>query len=208
MTNIESFITKAIMELIDNGFSVNFTYDKKVSIGDNDPDPCEGYLQDNPYTLNIATKYPTERWQRTFLHEYCHFKQTIEKTIIVKRFNNVWRGKDANEIIGSWIKGKSISKVLLAKCFERVKDLELDCEKRVVKLIKTYDLEIDIDDYIRGANCYVLFYNLMAQERKWYKNDPSYIEELKNLVPSCFVADYSYDLVSENFYKLMKRKCL
>lgn len=54
-----------------------------------------------------------------------------------------------------------------------MRDLELDNEKRSVKIIKKYGLSVDVDEYIQKANAYVHFYNYMKISRRWSKANNS-----------------------------------
>ena len=57
------------------------------------------------------------------------------------------------------------------------RDLELDNEKRAVRMIRKWKLSVDVDKYIKGANAYIHFYNWMGYTRRWSKptNSPPYI---------------------------------
>lgn len=191
VTRLKNFIGEIVTELVTNKVNIHLEYVDKVSPKPNDPDPCEAYFGENPFIIKVATKYPFEIWAKDFLHEYCHYKQTIEKAPVVKKFNDVRDGQDANSIINAWINGKNTNIKLLRKCINAVRALELDCEQRVVELIHTHALEIDIADYFKAANSYVLFYNVMLEERKWYVKSPVFVKSILNLMPDCFL--YSYD---------------
>jgi hypothetical protein len=84
------------------------------------------------------------------------------------------------------------------------RELELDNEKRSVALMKKWDLKIDIDDYIRKANAYVMFYNYMYHSRKWsapgnapYSN-PNIVSKMSNKF------NMRYKQMSERLLKLYK----
>jgi len=47
-------------------------------------------------------------------------------------------------------------------------DLAADGERRAGRLIRELEAPIDLDRYIRAANAYVHFYNVMAKHRRWY----------------------------------------
>lgn len=118
-------------------------------------------------------------------HEYCHLTQWIDNIPLWKK------SEKSIPCIDEWLKGKEIRNIKyhLAVC----RDLELDNEKRAVKIIKKFDLPIDIDHYIRKANAYVQSYNYMLISRSWYKpgNTPYSNENLINAMPKKFNMDYS-----------------
>jgi translation elongation factor EF-1beta len=73
--------------------------------------------------------------------------------------------------------------------------VEVDCERRTVEKIKKYGLQslINIDEYIKKSNAYVLFYLWMRKNRKWYTvgKEPYNIPEIINIMPNKFDIDYS-----------------
>ena len=96
------------------------------------------------------------------LHEYGHATQWAENMPI-------WgAAKKAGDWI-SWLDGKPIRDI--KKSLELARDIEADCERRTVRLIKELELDIDIESYCRAANAYVHFYNFMLIHRKWFAKD-------------------------------------
>ena len=73
------------------------------------------------------------------------------------------------------------------------RDLELDNEKRSVKLIKKFNLNVNIDSYIKRANAYVQFYNYLMISRKWCAttNIPYKNNRLLKVMPAKFNMDYN-----------------
>ena len=94
-------------------------------------------------------------------------------------------------LVDEWLEGKEVPNIKkhLATC----RNLELDNEKRAVKIIKKFDLDIDIDRYIKKANAYVLFYNRLLATRKWAtpKNSPYSNQRIIEKMPRYFMKDYS-----------------
>jgi hypothetical protein len=79
-----------------------------------------------------------------------------------------------------------------------VRDLELDNEKRTVALIQRWDLDVDIDHYIKKANAYIQFYNYMGKTRRW-SNPTNAPYGNKNLID---VMSNKFDM---NYKRLSKR---
>ena len=73
-------------------------------------------------------------------------------------------------------------------------------------LLKKWGLQIDIDDYIRKANAYVMFYNYMYHSRKWSSPDnspysnPNIISKMSNKF------NMRYKEMSERLLKLYKEQ--
>ena len=86
----------------------------------------------------------------------------------------VWKQAEKSlGIVWEWLDGENHRNI--TKHISVARDLELDNEKRSVKLIKKFKLPIDVKLYIKKANAYVLFYNYMLITRRWCKpnNSPS-----------------------------------
>jgi hypothetical protein len=98
---------------------------------------------------------------------------------------------DSMNYIDDWLSGKEVRNI--KKYIGLSRDLELDNEKRSVRMIKKFDLDIDIEMYIKRANSYVLFYNWILESRKWStaKNSPYKNKRLLSVMPSSFRMDYT-----------------
>jgi hypothetical protein len=117
-------------------------------------------------------------------HEFGHFTQWRDQT-------ELWI--NANKSVGfvdSWLAGEEVDNI--ATHMARVRDMELDNEKRTVKLIKKFSLPIDIAAYTRKANTYIQFYNYLLTSRKWSSplNTPYNNHVLVNAMPSKFSMNY------------------
>lgn len=209
MKNLKKFISDAIIELNKYKFTIQLEYTKKVIFNEDDPEPVEAIFSEFNRVIKIATKYPFKYWAQFFLHEYCHFLQFLEHDITLCRFNKASGIYDASSILTSWLKGKDFKRELIEKCIRLTQELELNCEKRAVRLIRNRKLEIDESEYIKTSNCYILFYEFMFQERKWYKRYPCEVKELVSMMPNYFLKRFDkYNSLYENYSKIIKRKCL
>lgn len=141
-----------------------------------------GYWDDsNKKNLYLACAVQSKnlKWLQVFIHEYCHFLQYLEK-------NKIWRAANKITADDSYkiLHNKPFDQKKLEQYLDALRNLEIDCEKRVVKLIKKYKLPIDTKKYIKEANAYIYFYNHIKVYREWYKsNEPPYIN--KELVKLC-----------------------
>jgi len=102
-----------------------------------------------------------------------------------------------------WLNGKEIK--FIKNKIDKIKYLELDCEKRAVKNIKKYNLPVNIETYIQKANSYILFYNYVKETRQWSKpgNAPYALKnkELWSLCPTKFMPDSYYEKIPRKIYK-------
>ena len=145
--------------------------------------------------LVVAMKNPLA--YEVLLHEYCHMTQWLEQT-------DEWKNhqKINPEKISDWLNGKPCRNI--KKYIGWIIDVELDNEKRAVKMVKKINLDfIDINSYIKKANAYIQFYNWVLKNRKWSKpNKPIYkSKDVLSLVSSKFNMDYSK--ISDKLNKAM-----
>ena len=186
--DISEFFYQAIEEMVEAGVKVKFVGKYKYS----------GSFSDLPPEFTCKMTKEDPRWFYTFIHEYCHFLQWREGTI--------WNEESGFYIVlDDWLNGVETSDKMMAKAIQSAKAIEIDCEKRVVKLIKSKKLSVDLEDYIKRANAYVLFYNVIREERLWYKKPPYNVDEIVALMPSHFLK--SYDKMPRRFAALVKQHC-
>ena len=132
---------------------------KKLTLSDNIK--CSGYFDDENRILAVAMKNPDSLG--VLVHEFCHLMQYLDSTR--GRFRRWSIATAALGKLDTWLSGKPVANLKRAVGYAR--DLELDNEKRTVAMIQKWDLPVDIDDYIKKANAYILFYNWMHKTRKW-----------------------------------------
>jgi len=195
---IRDFIGKSLMEMIENNVNLKLLYKNRVNIP-NDNNFLNGYFNDYPLEFSCAMLKPQKEWIPIFLHEYCHFKQWKEKSILwedLKKIQNkLWK----------WIDHKiELDSEELREVISITINIELDCEKRVVKLIKKNKLNyINIEEYINSANTYIGFYHILEENRKWYIKAPYEFKKIRNTMPNVFLNNYdvlpvrSIDLVNK-----------
>ncbi len=97
---------------------------------------------------------------------------------------------ESHDKLYRWLNGEKVRNI--QKAIALCRDLELDNERRSVKLIKKFNLNVDIDLYIKKANAYIQFYNYLMVSRKWCKpnNSPYKNRRLLRVMPAKFNMDY------------------
>lgn len=143
---------------------------------------CGGYFDEVNGELVVAKKSP--RWLEILVHEYGHLTQWKENCQEWKKLGN------SLEKLDDWLQGKEVRNIKTA--IARIRDLELDNEKRAVRIIKEWNLPIDIKEYTQKANAYVAFYTWMYSTRRWctLKNSPVRNPEIYKKMPKIFRMDY------------------
>lgn len=157
---------------------------------------CSGYF--DGYTLAVSMNSPD--FLSTLVHEYSHLTQWRDKLPL-------WNECDINKShskVEKWLAGENI--YVIEKHLALCRDLELDNEKRSVKVIKQFNLEIDIDLYIKKANAYVQFYNYMLHSRKWCTptNSPYLNQRLLDVMPNTF--SMNYKTISKKVFKIFEEE--
>lgn len=150
---------------------------------------CSGYFDDNDNIrprLVVAMK--KKDWLEILVHEYCHMTQWLDqKSGKFLKWNSSIK---SILVVDDWLSGQKVNNI--KRHMAAVRDLELDNEKRSVRMIKLCDLDIDLDNYIRKANAYILFYNHMLITRKWStpKNNPYRNARILSAMSTSFKMNY------------------
>lgn len=108
------------------------------------------------------------------LHESCHLDQWLENDL----------DDDCYAVLWEWLSGVEYEENVLKKAVLGVIAVESDCEKRTVKKIKQYCLDVDIEAYIRSANAYLYFFHWMKITRRWVSPKNSFYDK-KDLIDAC-----------------------
>jgi hypothetical protein len=166
--NVSNFIKYAKNECSKHGIKVDITPRKYLILTDENYIRVNGYFSEEDNLLKVASNKPFKKWFPVFLHEFCHFLQWKENCKIWQN-SVVSDGSDASMEVFSWVDGKKIPRKKLDTYIRLARDVELDCERRVCKLIKKFNLPLDIEQYAQQANAYVYLYNWLRVRRKWYK---------------------------------------
>ena len=146
-------------------------------------DRCSGYFDGESLVVAMNRSDAIQ----ILVHEYGHLTQWAEQC-------DIWvqcEKHESHERMYRWLAGERVRNI--HKAIALCRDLELDNEKRSVKLIKKFNLNVNIDSYIKRVNAYVQFYNYLMISRKWCAttNIPYKNNRLLKVMPVKFNMDYS-----------------
>lgn len=192
------FIGYAVAESSKKSVSVLFLPKKSVKV---DGIKCSGYFDEDGRRILVATKKAQKDYFPVFIHEFCHFQQWAEKDPLFMIPTN---NEELDNDIWEWLNGDDIPMSRVKKSVLAYQKLELDCEKRAVEHIRNFGLSVNVEQYIKMANVYVLFYSMILKTRKWYVKPPYKSGELLQLIPEKFVTSFS---LPDGFEEVCLREC-
>jgi len=158
---------------------------------------CEGYFNEGEKIIKIAKQ--ATNFLETLVHEYCHFLQYINNSKIYLKSDK------AILMVDAWFAGKEFNQEKLEKAFFIIRAMERDCEKRAIKIIKKFNLQIDTKMYAKRANCYIYSHFLMEKTRKFYayKKSPYRSPIVLKIMPSS-MAVLSHRTIPPKIYSMLE----
>ena len=198
---------KIVRELLDHEFSVLLYNKEQLS------DACGGWCSIDEDGKEFAVAMKHHMGFEILIHEYCHFLQW-------KTDRRLWdKSMSTYDILFDWIsypslvyspfiKDYKITQEELDQSLHDILEIEHDCEKRVLKLVKNCPIEdFDTDKYIRASNAYLWSYHLNRELRMRPKN-PIYSERVLEHMPNTFNNDLSFYLDKYNLTDSIRQALL
>lgn len=176
------FVDTVIAKADVHGIKVILSNTRHVKYGGME---SNGFFVDRPNgILAVAWNQDSyERSLRILVHESSHMDQWVE--LCPEWVATTVADTDAMTILDLWFNRLvELTAEQLYQYATASRDVELDCEKRSVEKIIKWNLPINVDTYIKEANSYVNFYNVIPLTRKWYTigrepyNTPEILERM------------------------------
>lgn len=190
--NVETFINEQRQKCEQHNIVFNLVPNERVAINDIE---CNGYFYAHESGMRgiftVATGKPFLEWFPTFIHESSHVDQFIEKS-------PYWFADQDSNILDDWINGIDFDMQDIKRVVHRTILLEADCEARAVEKIKQFNLPVNIEEYSRQANSYLLFHHWMLLNRKWYTKAPYEIEEIVRIMNPSIMKHIAFYLNEPN----------
>jgi hypothetical protein len=98
---------------------------------------------------------------QTLIHEYCHFLQWKNER---QKWNFLTKGVD---VFFEWIDGKDFTEEKTSKALVQTIELELDCERKSLELIRNWHLDVNPFLYTTAANAYLFSYIFSYKYRQF-----------------------------------------
>ena len=140
----------------------------------------------------------SKRILELIVHEYSHFLQFIHQ-------EEIWK-KAGRHNLEEALFNKKVTKERFHEMVSADKELEIDAEKKSVEIIKKWNLPIDVETYIKGANAYIYYYTYMDKYRKWCIKAPSRVKKIIDIMSVTFRKNY--DKLPEDYEKLINKYCV
>lgn len=170
----EEFIGTCIKEMISSGVTIEFVKRKYLTKN------SYSYFMDSNGTvpnfrITYFDDYDFQDCFITFVHEYCHFLQWKESSELFSK-------SDASiEKLINWLDYKTDKFDI--RHLRTIQKMELECDKKASKLIKSKNLKIDLEKYIKQSNSYILSYNYVYENRYFFKEAGYAIPEALDYIP-------------------------
>ncbi len=181
-------------------WGVALQVDPERYVNDGTDSDSNGWFDDTIPKLAYAKGH--DAWFPVALHEYNHMCQWQEKDPIF--FSDIQA--EADKHFWEWLDGTIIVGQGLAKLYcMAYLQLELNCERRALKMITDLDLPLDTESYAQTANAYVMFHHLILKHRKWYEigKEPYHIEEIVSAMPKD-LHTLNYEEISDEMVTLFE----
>lgn len=152
------FIGQCIQHMTNSGITIKFINGKPLKEG---KFVYSGYFDGYNKVFCVDVNEPLEYWIKVFVHEYCHFLQYLDGLINEDYY--------ATSIFSDWVAGDArVTKRVLNKHCKLIQFIELDAERRALRLIKKHKLPINTSEYTQEANYSVLLFTMTKKYRKWF----------------------------------------
>ena len=190
-----------------NGISVDLV-DSELIYPTGETSPVAGFFCAEERRLCVATRRSFCSWFPIFVHESCHMQQYLENCESWSNLDIGIVNTDACGLLFDWLEHRiELHANDVAAYCRAVQMLELDCEKRSVRNILDWQLTVDLDEYVRGANAYVMFYNYVRKHRKWTKEKSVYDPILACNFEPKFYADHEYHNMPHWYEDAVTKHC-
>jgi len=181
---IQKFLKMALSDLHDYGITLKIY---KQDIHNNYP--LIGYFDEIKKILAVKKN---KIWLKTFVHEYSHFlqwKQSMQSHEKYLKHRKKYKS-DPDLCVSRWLDNRLKYDNRIKSAFERIRYDEIHCDLIAVKLIKRYQLPIDVSTYIQEANLDILSYQFIEENKSCKMPKIFYQEQFLKSLPCVLKKSY------------------
>ena len=188
----KKFLTMVYDELEKS--EIDFKLTKKID----ETFEIDGYFDDAKKKLVVVHN---ELWLETLVHEFSHYVQYKEQH---PSFAAYYKHDFAPiHITEQWLKKKIGYNDQVKKSFQIIRQNEYECDVLGAKLIRQYELPIDLAIYKKWANRQLLFYHCVEHSRIWNAGPEFLSPEVLDMIPPRFQPSYIHSMPKRmNFLKV------
>ena len=170
------------------GGTCHFPMTRTVAF-DADGTQVNGYWDEENLVMACAMDQPEDQRLRLLAHEFGHFRQYIEDR---PAYTACYTG-NAEQVGFGWVCGEDYCDDDAKVALGVLRNMELDCERVTLRILREYSLPMDVEEYCRRAAAYVYFYHVMAEHRVWYTagKEPYNIPGIVDLMPTTLEGDFN-----------------
>jgi len=204
----KQYLTDAYKRLTNAGFALKLTPTKSVLA---DGHAVSGYFDEDNKEIVLGTGGRVATWLPALVHEVCHFDQWREGCAVWRDFTYP-TGGDCGVIWDAWISSKSkrYTPAVICDMLRRVRNCEIDCERRTLRVIADLMLPVDAAAYAQRANSYIYFYNYATIRKQWWVRGkaPYASPQICAMMPHVILEDNSaYDTISPELVLMYDKYC-
>lgn len=172
MSTIDTFISE--LQRIAESRKVKVEMYNSKSLKTGEGIYCTGYFDSSDTgILAISTGLSQKVWLPVLVHESCHMDQFLSNSRVWVR-TDVTPDIDALTLIDLWLQKRiELNKKQLNSYIGKAFLVERDCERRSLLKIRKYNLPINLKEYVKKANAYLMLYFIVKRTRKWTKRGRS-----------------------------------
>ena len=193
MSSAEKLIIDVRKKAKEHDIQVKFV-DKEIVFAAGDPNGCTGYFDENERVLCVSNLKNERVFLSLLVHESSHMDQYIHDQYLWSKCSPGYN------IFFEWLEGSTIVKQeVLQEAVQDIIRIELDAERRAIKKINYYNLDIDISYYIQSTNAYLYGYLFSLETRHWTPQ----IYFNKKVISACSTRlKKSYDKIPQRLYRV------
>jgi hypothetical protein len=173
--SVEAFTLFILAQARNAGVTVKIGPDTGLAYPNAQALTCSGYFFADPLNrknpeLGVAMGGPWEDAFPVFIHEFAHLTQWRDQCVAWTDIFDA-NGVEAADRMDGWLSGEAWTPHQVKETFRAARAVEMDAEKRVCAMIKKHELPLDLDEYAKRANAYVLYYHHVEATRHWREAD-------------------------------------
>lgn len=187
--NVRRYLGETVQEMVQHGWAVKFenrpfVYSEEPHV---DRNKCHGFAFSDPnypddYSLTVAVGSDVSEWLSLYAHEVAHFRQWQERSPRQRRDAQA-RYDRAERCLDKWErKLRAYSNRQLWAFARALLCEEGDAECRALADIARRNLPVDVKEYKRKANAYMLSIAYRVVERKHPSPMITTVDEIVNVV--------------------------